>query len=96
MVILLVSNRGGDVCSAQADAVATVVVCSVIIVGAGVGFVAWAREARAFALSQRRDGGAAAEVVAAVLEMEAAFDGALAALEEAGEASGEASGGGNG
>jgi hypothetical protein len=47
-VILVVSDKGGSMCSAQADAIATLVVCSIILVGAVGGSVAWAKEVKDF------------------------------------------------
>jgi hypothetical protein len=44
IIIIEVSDRGGNICSTQADGIATLVVCSIIVVGATGALLTWFRE----------------------------------------------------
>jgi hypothetical protein len=44
IIIIEVSDRGGNICSTQVDGIATLVVCSIIVVGATGALLTWMRE----------------------------------------------------
>jgi len=48
IIIIVVSNRGGDISSTQADGVSTLAVCSIIVIGATAALITWMREVIVF------------------------------------------------
>lgn len=44
IVIITVSDQGGNICSTQADGIATLAVCSIIVIGATGALLTWMRE----------------------------------------------------
>mmetsp|Transcript_16 Transcript_16/g.19 ORF Transcript_16/g.19 Transcript_16/m.19 type:complete len:320 (+) Transcript_16:103-1062(+) len=44
IIIITISDRGGDICSTQADGIATLAVCSIIVIGASGALLTWMRE----------------------------------------------------